>query len=457
MYEKDTIVSVSTGIGEGAIGIVRISGPAAEGLARDVIVYSGEKKGTESFRIRHGYVVDPASGEKIDEVLVSFMRAPRTYTREDIVEINCHGGYLAQRKVIEILAGLGARLAEPGEFTRRAFLNGRIDLLEAEAVLALVKSRSEEALKAAARQCSGRASAVLGELREEAINTLSIIEAGLDFQEEDLEDGERDALARELARIQARLDELLRCEQSGNLLSNGVEVVIVGKPNVGKSSLLNAILREEKALVAEVPGTTRDAVEGRVTLSGIPFLLVDTAGIRRTGDQVEVLGVERSKIKLKNAQVALVVLDAGGKIKEQDQHILELTNGKRRIIIGNKADLPLYPALKDDIPEEERFVYTSTRTSQGIKRLEEEMVGMALGDAALTSGDALIMNIRQRNHLQQARQSVGEAICMLESGKGEELVALALREALDDMDIITGRKYQEDVLDAIFSRFCIGK
>ncbi len=193
--------------------------------------------------------------------------------------------------------------------------------------------------------------------------------------------------------------------------------MIVGKPNVGKSSLLNAILREEKALVAEVPGTTRDAVEGRVTLSGIPFLLVDTAGIRRTGDQVEVLGVERSKIKLKNAQVALVVLDAGGKIKEQDQHILELTNGKRRIIIGNKADLPLYPALKDDIPEEERFVYTSTRTSQGIKRLEEEMVGMALGDAALTSGDALIMNIRQRNHLQQARQSVGEAICMLESGK----------------------------------------
>lgn len=457
MYTKDTIVSISTGIGEGAIGIVRMSGPDASSLARQIIVYSGEKKGPESFHLRHGYVVDPPSGEKIDEVLISFMRAPRTYTREDIVEINCHGGYLAQRKVVEMLTGLGARLAEPGEFTRRAFLNGRIDLLEAEAVLALVKSRSEEALKAAVRQCSGRASAVLGEMREDAIDTLSILEAGLDFQEEDLEDVDRDALVVKLAQVRTQLDELLRCEQSGNLFSNGVEVVIVGKPNVGKSSLLNAILREEKALVAEVPGTTRDAVEGRVTLSGIPFLLVDTAGIRRTGDQVEVLGVERSKIKLKSAQVALVVLDAGGKLEEQDRHILELTSGKRRIIIGNKADLPLHQSLKDEIPEKERFVYTSTRTSQGIKRLEEEMVAMALGDAALTSGDALIMNMRQRNYLKKARQSVGEAICLLESGKGEEIVALALREALDDMDVITGRQYREDVLDAIFSRFCIGK
>jgi tRNA modification GTPase len=457
MYEKDTIVSISTGIGEGAIGIVRMSGPDAKGLTRDIIVYSGEKRGLESFRLRHGYVVDPTSGEKVDEVLVSFMRAPRTYTREDIVEINCHGGYIAQGKVVEILIGLGARPAEPGEFTRRAFMNGRIDLLEAEAVLAMVKSRSEEALKAAARQCSGLASAVIGKLREDIINTLSALEASLDFQEEDLEVQEKGAITGELVQIQLRLDELLRREQAGNLLSNGVEVVIVGKPNVGKSSLLNAILQEEKALVAEVPGTTRDAVEGRVTLSGIPFLLVDTAGIHRTGDEVEVLGVERSKIKLKNAQIALVVIDAGGKLEEQDHHILELTAGKRRIIIGNKADLPLHQPLKDEIPEEGCFVYTSTRTLEGIKRLEEEIVRMATGDAALSSGDALIMNMRQRNYLKRAYQGIGEAIGMLESGKGEEIVALALREALDDMDIITGRQYQEDVLDAIFSRFCVGK
>jgi tRNA modification GTPase len=260
-----------------------------------------------------------------------------------------------------------------------------------------------------------------------------------------------------LAQAQSRLDELLRCERAGSLLSDGVEAVIVGKPNVGKSSLLNAILREEKALVAKVPGTTRDAVEGRVTLSGIPFLLVDTAGIRRTGDEVEVLGVERSKKKLKNAQIALVVIDAGSKLEEQDHHVLELTAGKRRIIIGNKADLPLHPSLEGEIPAEERLVYTSTRTLEGIKRLEEEVVAIATGDAALTSGDALIMNMRQRQYLKRAHQGVGEAMCMLESRKGEEIVALALREALEDLDVITGRQYQEDVLDAIFSRFCIGK
>ncbi len=457
MYEKDTIVSISTGIGEGAIGIVRLSGPAASGMAGAIFIRGGKAEGLESFRLHYGYVVDPATGEKVDEVLVSYMRAPHTYTREDVVEINCHGGYLAQRKVLELLTGLGARLAEPGEFTRRAFLNGRIDLLEAEAVLGLVKSRSEEALKAAARQCSGQVSLEMGDLRERAVEALASIEAGLDFVEEDLEEADPAELSEGLRRIGARLDDLLRCEKAGSLLRNGVEVVIVGKPNVGKSSLLNALLREEKALVAEVPGTTRDAVEGQVTLEGIPFILVDTAGIHKTGDRIEIMGVERSKVKLVGAQIALVVLDAAGGLEEQDRDILGLTAGKRRIIVANKCDLGRHGCFAEDLPEGEKAVFVSALDSEGLTELEEEMAGMARGDSALSSGDAVIMSLRQHDQLKKARRGIREAAVALEKGKGGEIAALALREALVNLDTITGRRFQEDLIDAVFSRFCIGK
>jgi tRNA modification GTPase len=457
MYEKDTIVSISTGIGEGAIGIVRLSGPASRDMAEAIFSPRGKGVGLESFRLSYGYVVDPEGGEEIDEVLVSYMRAPHTYTREDVVEINCHGGYLAQRKVLELLTGRGARLAEPGEFTRRAFLNGRIDLLEAEAVLGLVKSRSEEALRASARQCSGRASREIGGLRDRALEVLSSIEAGLDFVEEDLEEAEPEELARELRRVEEGLEELLRCEKAGNLLRNGVEVVIVGKPNVGKSSLLNALLKEEKALVAEVPGTTRDAVEGQVTLDGIPFILVDTAGIHKAGDRVEVMGVERSKVKLVGAQVALVVLDASGDLDERDRDILDLTSGKRRIIVGNKDDLGRRRGFAESLPAGEKLVFASALRSRGLKELEAAMAGTARGDSALTSGDAVIMSVRQHEQLKRARRGVREAAAALEKGRGGEIAALALREALADLDRITGHRFEEDLIDAVFSRFCIGK
>lgn len=457
MYEKDTIVSISTGIGEGAIGIVRMSGDAATGLAGNIFIPSGSTNQQENFKLRHGFIVEPGTGERVDEVLMAVMHAPNTYTREDVVEINCHGGYRAQMKVLDLLVDSGARLAEPGEFTRRAFLNGRIDLLEAEAVLGLVKARSDEALKAAARQCSGKASGELGSLREEVITILSTIEANLDFIEEDLQELDRNAIERYVSSLKARLGEFLRWEQAGDLMRNGIEVVIVGKPNVGKSSLLNALLREERALVTEIPGTTRDAVEGGITVSGIPFLLVDTAGIHKAGDRVEILGVEKSKIKLKNAQIALVVLDSSQQIEEKDRHILELTANKRRVIIGSKADLPRHPDFQKCTLESDRLIFTSSLTSEGIKELETLMTELALGDSSLTSGDAMLMSARQRTHLRKAYQDIKEALSLIKKKEGEEIVALALREALINLDTVTGRHHHEDVLDAIFTRFCVGK
>ncbi len=458
MYEKDTIAAISTGVGEGAIGIVRMSGPDALPIIQRIFLRPGKQdQPLENFRIHHGFIIDPETLSRLDEVLVSVMRAPKTYTREDIVEINCHGGYMAQRKVLELLIKEGARLAEPGEFTKRAFLNGRIDLLEAEAVLGLVKARSEEALKIAARQCSGTVSREINEIREDIIEALSGVEAFLDFIEEDLGELDEKHSIRLLVEAHEKIKELIEGEHLGSIYRHGVEAAIVGKTNVGKSSLLNALLREEKALVTEIPGTTRDAVEGQITISGIPFILVDTAGIRRTGDRVEVLGVEKSKIKVRDAHFVLVVLDASMGLDDQDREIIELTKGKRRIILLNKVDLGDL-IMPEDVPARGApLMKVSAKTGEGLRALEEEMASLIIREDALSSGDAVIMNLRQRSHLIEAGKALGEALRTIDEGGKEEIVALLLRESLDHLDSITGKRYQEDLLDSIFSMFCIGK
>lgn len=473
----NTIVAVSTPMGAGAIGIVRMSGPEAVGLGTSVFrpAHGGPLGVGDASRLRYGHIVDPENDVDVDEVLAVAMRAPGTYTREDVVEIHCHGGPAAQRAVLQLLMRFGARPAEPGEFTRRAFLNGRIDLTQAESVIGIVQARTASALRAGVRQLNGGLSDRLRAIRAGLLGVLARLEAGIDFTEEDLEELDRASLDGELESAAREIDALLATAFLGKALEQGVRTAIVGRPNVGKSSLLNALLMRERAIVSEVPGTTRDTVEDLVEIAGIPLQLVDTAGLRSSVDAVERLGIERSREALRDADLVLAVFDmSSGGGDEESREVLAQLEPQRSILVANKRDL-IDGGLADEASWDEvaRSFLTkllpggsvdgwcacavSARSGEGIDRLRELIERTVVGAGGIDLDEPLLATERQRRLAHQAGVAVQTAVTGLREGTLEELVAEDVRDAVRALGSITGQDLVPDLIDEIFRRFCIGK
>lgn len=457
----DTIAAIATPLGEGGLGVIRVSGPRAAPIVRAVF-RDRHGRAVEQFpphHVRVGSIVDPRTGAKLDEVLVTYMRAPRSYTREDVVEISGHGGLGVLARLLEVLVKGGARLAEPGEFTKRAFLNGRLDLAQAEAVIDLIHAQTEASHRVALAQLEGGLSREIIAMREDLLGVLAYIEGAMEFPEEDLDLLPWRALLAKVQDVEARMEVLLGTFHTGRVLREGVQVVIVGRPNVGKSSLFNALLAANRAIVTAVPGTTRDTLEEVVNLQGYPFRLVDTAGIRPTSDVVELEGVRRSRTALEAADLVLLVLDGSEPLTPEDGEVIAAVRGKRVLLVLNKADLP--PALDEaelrvGLPGWAR-VAVSCKEQHGLNTLTEAMVAAVLTGQLAPREGPMLTKLRHWEALQQAQESLSQGRQGMEQRLSGEFIAADLREALEWLGEIVGLNYTEDLLDKIFSEFCIGK
>ena len=459
--EFDTIAAISTAPGEGAIGIVRISGDLAISIASS-IYQCGTKQLEEqkTHTIHYGHIVDPKSGEVYDEVMVSVLRAPKTFTREDIVEINCHGGIVAINRVLQLVLRMGARLAEPGEFTKRAFLNGRIDLSQAEAVMDLIRAKTDKSMQLAMRQLDGQLSHLIQNLRQEILNTLAQVEVNIDYPEyDDVEEMTLQLLREKTQQVLQGIRALLNTASQGKILRDGLKTAIVGRPNVGKSSLLNVLLREEKAIVTDIAGTTRDTIEEYVNVRGVPLQLIDTAGIRETDDVVEKIGVERSRKALKEADFVLLLLNQSEILQEEDIRLLETTKGMKRIILFNKTDLPSKLSKEDIAPyaKEEEIVTTSMLNKEGIDQLEEKIAGYFFQGQMNERDATYLSNTRHIALLEKAEQALVEVQNGIEMEMPVDLIQIDFTRAWDLLGEITGDSVQDELLTQLFSQFCLGK
>lgn len=459
--EFDTIAAISTAPGEGAIGIVRISGDLAISIASS-IYQCGTKQLEEqkTHTIHYGHIVDPKSGEVYDEVMVSVLRAPKTFTREDIVEINCHGGIVAINRVLQLVLRMGARLAEPGEFTKRAFLNGRIDLSQAEAVMDLIRAKTDKSMQLAMRQLDGQLSNLIQNLRQEILNTLAQVEVNIDYPEyDDVEEMTLQLLREKTQQVLQGIRALLNTASQGKILRDGLKTAIVGRPNVGKSSLLNMLLREEKAIVTDIAGTTRDTIEEYVNVRGVPLQLIDTAGIRETDDIVEKIGVERSRKALKEADFVLLLLNQSETLQEEDIRLLETTKGMKRIILFNKTDLPSKLSTEEIAPyaKEEEIVTTSMLNKEGIDQLEEKIAGYFFQGQMNERDATYLSNTRHIALLEKAEQALVEVQNGIEMEMPVDLIQIDFTRAWDLLGEITGDSVQDELLTQLFSQFCLGK
>ena len=459
--EFDTIAAISTAPGEGAIGIVRISGDLAISIASS-IYQCGTKQLEEqkTHTIHYGHIVDPKSGEVYDEVMVSVLRAPKTFTREDIVEINCHGGIVAINRVLQLVLRMGARLAEPGEFTKRAFLNGRIDLSQAEAVMDLIRAKTDKSMQLAMRQLDGQLSHLIQNLRQEILNTLAQVEVNIDYPEyDDVEEMTLQLLREKTKQVLQGIRALLNTASQGKILRDGLKTAIVGRPNVGKSSLLNVLLREEKAIVTDIAGTTRDTIEEYVNVRGVPLQLIDTAGIRETDDVVEKIGVERSRKALKEADFVLLLLNQSETLQEEDIRLLETTKGMKRIILFNKTDLPSKLSTENiaSYAQEEEIVTTSMLNKEGIDQLEEKIAGYFFQGQMNERDATYLSNTRHIALLEKAEQALVEVQNGIEMEMPVDLIQIDFTRAWDLLGEIIGDSVQDELLTQLFSQFCLGK
>ena len=460
----DTIVAISTPIGAGGIGIVRMTGPDSARILRKLFVPGpgGTALPPEPRTLHYGYVADPDAGEIVDEVLAAYMPAPRTYTRQDVVEINGHGGIVALRRILGICLRQGARLAEAGEFTARAFLNGRLDLAQAEAVLDIVRSKTEVSLQAAVGQLAGRLSDQVRPVRNRLVQALAYLEASIDFEEDEIP--ERD-ISFDLDQAQAALLQLLADADRGIVYRQGIRAAIVGRRNVGKSSLLNRLLRTSRAIVTDIPGTTRDTLEETLNLQGVPVILVDTAGItERTEDPIERLGIERSRSALAQADLALLVVDASQPLTDADQAIAALVQDKSAIVIANKIDLlAAKPGAASQVPDLENpiagaaCVPASALTGQGLETLEETIVETVLSGRVAASEAPVVTSPRHKEALSRALDHVNAARAAQQTSAPVDLIAIDVSAAVNALGEITGQTASEDLVETIFSTFCIGK
>lgn len=458
MNLDDTIAAIATAIGEGGLAVIRVSGCQALSIADRCFLPVGKsslKPSTASSHTIHfGHIV--RNGVIVDEVLLSVMRAPRTFTREDVVEISCHGGLLPAKTVLDALLENGARLAEPGEFTRRAFLNGRIDLAQAEAVADLIHSRTELALRAANEQLAGKLSQRINSLRDEMVKTLAHIEAHIDFPDEDIAPDTKEQLVRRLEDGVATMDELLRTAGEGQILRRGIRAAIVGRPNAGKSSLLNQLLGRDRAIVSPIPGTTRDTIEETANIRGLPVAFIDTAGLRTARDEIEQEGIRRSRQSLQQAELILHVVDTSQPFVEEDRNYLADLDGKKRIVVLNKVDLPaqLVPPSSLDT---RHSVPVSCVTGEGIESLKDAIRSLVWSGEIKAEMLEVMINSRHQDALNRARAATARTLEALRQDATLELVALDLRIAVNAIGEIVGKTTTEDLLDMIFSQFCIGK
>jgi tRNA modification GTPase len=480
MREHDidgTIAAISTPVGEGGIGIVRISGPQALGIADKIFVSKDRKKpsGFGTYTIHYGHVVAPrtkdelrtTNDEIIDEVLLTVMRAPKSYTKEDIVEINCHGGIQAVKKVFDLVVGNGARVAQPGEFTKRAFLNGRIDLAQAEAVLDVIRARTDGSLKAAVGQLEGRLSKDVSGMLDSLVGIASHVEASIDFPDEELDIFKEEAIEGKVRDVLDKMKNLIDSFSDGLVLREGVLAVICGKPNVGKSSLMNLLLKRDRVIVAPIPGTTRDAVEEMISLNGVPIRLVDTAGIGEVGDALYKESSGKSKSYIERADMILLMLDASTDIGEEDQEIMKLVEGKKKLVIVNKIDLSARLTLEKRLPDclTNDFrqagltpdVEISVEKKINIDLLERSILNMVWSGKYTQGEGSILTNARHKELLDKAFNNMLSVSKAVKEAIHPELIAVDIKEAIFNLGLIVGRSASDDILDRIFENFCIGK
>ena len=457
----DTIAAIATSLGQAALSVVRISGPDTPRIIERIFRKGRDLKRVsylEEKRVHYGFIVDPESEEIQDEVTLIYYKGPKSYTTEDMAEIICHGGYVSPRKVLKSILKAGARLAEPGEFTKRAFLGGRVDLTEAEAVLEVIHAKGERAHKAAISQLSGGLKKRIESIAQWLRELLMLIEACIDFPEEEIEYLNPEEIEHRLIQAKTEIEELIQQYQTSSRIKEGIPIAIVGKPNVGKSSLLNALLKEERAIVTEIPGTTRDTIEEEMSIKGIPIRIIDTAGIRHTEDPVERIGVERSIEKLKVAEVVLLVVDTSKALDDEDRYIASLVREKKHILVLNKIDLAPEVQAKDITAqlqiEPVEIVKTSAKLHTGIGELQDAIIGATA--VSLKEAEFLV-NERHYDVLIKARDALERCIETVRTGLTNEFIAIDLKEALNRLGEITGETTTDDILNMIFSRFCIGK
>ena len=456
----DTITSISTPMGEGAIGIVRLSGPEAVEIGDKL--YKGKKKlkDVPSHTINYGHIIDPETDEVVEEVMISVLRAPKTFTREDIIEINCHGGILTINRILELTMTHGARMAEPGEYTKRAFLNGRIDLSQAEAVMDFIRSKTDRASKVAMNQIEGRLSDLIKRQRQSILEILAQVEVNIDYPEyDDVEDATTEFLLAQSKKIKNEIDQLLETGTQGKIMREGLSTVIVGKPNVGKSSMLNNLIQDNKAIVTEVAGTTRDVLEEYVNVRGVPLRLVDTAGIRDTEDIVEKIGVERSRKALSEADLILFVLNNNEPLTEEDRTLYEVIKNEDAIVIVNKTDLERQLDIEEvktmigDTP----LIQTSMLKQEGVDELELQIRDLFFGGEVQNQDMTYVSNSRHISLLKQARQTIQDAIDAAEAGIPMDMVQIDLTRTWELLGEIIGESASDELINQLFSQFCLGK
>ena len=457
MYD-DTIAAVATAMGEGGIGIIRISGENSLEILNKVFC-SVKKSPVENRKLSYGFVEDNFTGERIDEVMAVYMKAPHSYTAEDVVEIQCHGSIVSLRKILALVLKNGARLAEPGEFTKRAFLNGRLDLSQAEAVIDLVRAKSDKTFDVALSQLEGSFSKKIKEIRSDLVDILVNITVNIDYPDEDIEVITYENLISGLGNVKAKVDSLLATADTGRILREGLNIAIIGKPNVGKSSLMNALLRETRAIVTEIPGTTRDTIEEALTIRNIPVKLTDTAGIRHTDDVIEKIGIEKSKESFNKADLVIFMVDNSRPLDDEDREIIEYIGDRKVLAVINKTDLE----NRLDISEIKRklpngiFIETSMAREDGISRIEDEIENLVYGGKVKQNDSMMVTNVRHKALLEEASSALRDAASMAGAGEALEFLEIDVNRAYEALGEIIGEAVNEDIINEVFARFCLGK
>lgn len=456
---EDTIAAVATAYGEGGIGIIRISGEKALGILEDVFEFAGESSQIVNRRMTYGRIIDRENDQIIDEVLAVYMKGPKTYTAEDVVEINCHGSMVSLRKTLALVLRRGARLAEPGEFTKRAFLNGRLDLSQAEAVIDIIKAKTDRSFDVAMSQLEGALSMKVTEIRQKLLDLLVDITVNIDYPDEDIEELTYEKIEENILLIGEMIEKLLSTADTGRMIREGIRVAIVGKPNVGKSSLMNSLLRETRAIVTEIPGTTRDTIEEAISIKNIPVYLVDTAGIRETSDEVERLGIERSKAAFNEADFIIFIMDGSSPISDEDREIAGYLDGRNSVVLINKNDLGR-GFTNDDVRElitDPVIIETSLINDEGIDEIENHIEELVYGGELSQHESTMVNNIRHIELLQQSRDSMRDAMEMTLAGEALDFIEVDVRNAYDLLGEITGETVSDDIINEVFARFCLGK
>lgn len=456
----DTIAAISTATGTGGIGIIRMSGEKCFEVLEKIFepIKKYNKNEIEGYTIKFGYIVDKEKNEKIDEVLVSFFKNPKSYTKENMCEINSHGGMIIERKILELCLKNGADIAEPGEFTKRAFLNGRMDLAQAESVIDIINSKTDKEAEASINQLEGMLSNEIKNIKKKLLDIMADIEASIDYPEYDIEELSDNQLIKKLNDIKYDLNKLKNTFNSGKILKEGIKTIILGKPNAGKSSLLNAILNEERAIVSDIPGTTRDTIEEFITIQGIPLKLIDTAGIRNTKDKIEEIGVKRALKLAQDADLIISIFDGSKKLEKEDYEILEIIKDKNSIIINNKVDLKNSQINAEIFKKYNKtIVDISTKEKTGINRLYDEIIKMFRVNEINMNDGVIVTNIRHKNQIEKSMKSLEKSMDSINIGMPVDITSVYIKQIITELNYITGENVSEDIINEIFSKFCLGK